>query len=128
MLALVVHDRVAGMLRTRAGFVDTIVYQGWTEQTPYPINSVRQQLMAWYDVLPWANNLINTRVIPYSGEKDKQRQAADRVIALTESLGIKIPYVIGKNMGHRIDNDSSEIIDRQLNKWGRSRGKFAKAD
>ena len=46
--------------------------------------------MAWYDVLPWANNLINTRVIPYSGEKDKQRQAADRVIALTESLGIKI--------------------------------------
>ena len=100
-----------------AGFVDTIVYQGWTEQTPYPINSVRQQLMAWYDVLPWANNLVNTRVIPYSGEKDKQRQAADRVIALTESLGIRIPYVIGKNMGHRIDNDSSRIIDRQLNKW-----------
>ena len=73
--------------------------------------------MAWYDVLPWANNLVNTRVIPYSGEKDKQRQAADRVIALTESLGIRIPYVIGKNMGHRIDNDSSVIIDRQLNKW-----------
>ena len=60
-----------------AGFVDTIVYQGWAEQTPYPINAVRQQLMNWYDVLPWVNNLVNTRTIPYSGEKDKQKQAAD---------------------------------------------------
>ena len=51
-----------------AGFVDTIVYQGWTEKKPYVIDPTRKQLMKWYDVLPWANNLKNTRTIPYSGE------------------------------------------------------------
>jgi len=102
-----------------AGFVDTIVYQGWSEQTPYPINTVRQQLMNWYDVLPWVNNLVNTRTIPYSGEKDKQKQAADRVIAKTKSLGIKIPYIIGKNMGHKIDDNSSKIIEATLADWAK---------
>ncbi len=102
-----------------AGFVDTIVYQGWAEQTPYPINAVRQQLMNWYDVLPWVNNLVNTRTIPYSGEKDKQKQAADRVIAKTNSLGIKIPYIIGKNMGHRIDDRSSTVIEATLADWAK---------
>ena len=99
--------------------MDTIVYQGWAEQTPYPINAVRQQLMNWYDVLPWVNNLVNTHTIPYSGEKDKQKQAADRVIAKTNSLGIKIPYIIGKNMGHRIDDRSSTVIEATLADWAK---------
>lgn len=102
-----------------AGFVDTIVYQGWAEKTPYPIDITRQQLMNWYDVLPWVNNLKNTRTIPYSGEKDKQKQAADRVFAKTKNLGIDIPYIIGKNMGHRIDKDSSKTIETTLTKWAK---------
>ncbi|OUX51476.1 MAG: hypothetical protein CBE43_03110 [Rhodopirellula sp. TMED283] len=102
-----------------AGFVDTIVYQGWVEKTPYLIDATRKRLMSWYDVLPWANNLKNTRTIPYSGEKDKQKQAADRVIAKTKMLGIEIPYIIGKNMGHRIDGSSSKIIDDTLAEWAK---------
>ena len=102
-----------------AGFVDTIVYQGWTEKKPYVIDPTRKQLMKWYDVLPWANNLKNTRTIPYSGEKDKQKQAADRVMAKTNTLGIEIPYIIGKNMGHKIDAESAKIIDETLTKWAR---------
>ena len=102
-----------------AGFVDTIVYQGWSKKTPYPIDTTRQQLMNWYDVLPWVSNLINIRTIPYSGEKDKQKQAADRVIARTKTLGIEIPYIIGKNMGHRIDDESSKIIEAKLTDWAK---------
>lgn len=102
-----------------AGFVDTVVYQGWTEKTPYVIDATRKQLMNWYDVLPWVNNLKNTRTIPYSGEKDKQKQAADRVMAKTNTLGIEIPYIIGKNMGHKIDVDSAKIIDATLTEWAK---------
>lgn len=100
-----------------AGFVDTIVYQGWVDKKPYVIDETRKQLMNWYDVLPWVNNLKNTHTIPYSGEKDKQKQAADRVIAKTSKLGITIPYIIGKNMGHRIDSASSKIIDEKMANW-----------
>jgi len=102
-----------------AGFVDTVVYQGWTEKTPYVIDATRKQLMNWYNVLPWVNNLKNTRTIPYSGEKDKQKQAADRVMAKTNTLGIEIPYIIGKNMGHKIDVDSAKIIDATLTEWAK---------
>ncbi len=102
-----------------AGFVDTIVYQGWTQQTPYPINTIRQKLMNWYDVLPWVSNLANTRTIPYSGEKDKQKQAADRVVAKTEKLGIEVPYVVGKNMGHKIDAESALTIEAKMDTWAK---------
>lgn len=102
-----------------AGFVDTLVYQGWTEKQPYPINAVRQKLMNWYDVLPWVSNLANTRTIPYSGEKDKQKQAADRVVARADQLKIKIPYVIGKNMGHQVDTESARTIEARMDNWAK---------
>ena len=36
-----------------AGFVDTIVYQGWANETPFEIDATRRKLLNWYDVLPW---------------------------------------------------------------------------
>ena len=48
---------------------------------------------------------------------DKQRQAADRVVEATETLGIPIQYVIGEKMGHKINPPSAEKISRQLQQW-----------
>ena len=100
-----------------AGFVDTVVYQGWTEATPYPIDKTRRQLMNWYDVLPWVSNLSNTRTVAYSGELDKQKQAADRVVAVAKQQGIDFPHVIGAKMGHKIDSDSAVRIEAVLDQW-----------
>ncbi|MCG8650726.1 MAG: prolyl oligopeptidase family serine peptidase, partial [Pirellulales bacterium] len=98
-----------------AGFVDTIGYQNWdTKGFPYPIDATRRQLMSWYDVLPWVNNLRNTKVIAYSGENDKQKKAADRVHAASMNNGFQWPYVIGAGMGHKIDPASAQQIDEQL--------------
>lgn len=100
-----------------AGFVDTLVYQGWGEKTPFPLNATNRKLLHLYDVLPWAENLRNTNLIAYSGEIDKQRKAADRVVARCKELNIPFEYVIGKGMGHKIDPPSQKIIDAQLAKW-----------
>lgn len=102
-----------------AGFVDTIQYQGWTDKMPFPLDPVREKLLLWYDVLPWTANLKNTRVIAYSGENDKQKQAADRVRDQSESLAMVWPYVIGAGMGHKIDDSSREAIDDQLAQWAK---------
>ena len=40
-------------------------------------------------------------------------------MAKTNTLGIEIPYIIGKNMGHKIDAESAKIIDETLTKWAR---------
>lgn len=100
-----------------AGFIDTIVYQGWTEKTPYPIDTNRRQLMNWYDVLPWVTNLKNTHTVAYSGELDKQRQAADRVVTTAREHGIAFPYVIGEQMGHKINPESAQQMESILNQW-----------
>lgn len=100
-----------------AGFVDTIVYQGWTKTTPFPITPTAEKLLRWYDVLPWASNLADTHTIAYSGEIDKQKMAADRVVAQALQLGIEFPYVIGKGMGHKIDDASKQRIDDQIAQW-----------
>ncbi|MGB7345018.1 MAG: prolyl oligopeptidase family serine peptidase [Pirellulaceae bacterium] len=100
-----------------AGFVDTIKYQGWTETTPYPISDAGKKLLNLYDVLPWTANLQNTRLIAYSGEVDKQKQAADRVMEAGKRLGFDWDYVIGKDMGHKINPESATKIDAKLAQW-----------
>ncbi len=101
-----------------AGFVDTIEYQGWKESgPPFALDENRRRLMNWYDVLPWVSNLQNTRTVAYSGEVDKQKQAADRVFAVAKQSNIEFPYVIGKGMGHKIDPESAEKIDSQISQW-----------
>ena len=97
-----------------AGFVDTIVYQGWTTKPPFAIDSIRQRLLHWYDVLPWASNLQNTHLVAYSGEVDKQRQAAMRIVANLHQQGIDHKHIIGPKMGHKIDPASQETIDSLL--------------
>ncbi|OYP39185.1 prolyl oligopeptidase family serine peptidase [Rhodopirellula sp. MGV] len=78
---LAVHDPTHWMAANPgAGFVDTIVYQGWTKATPFEVTPTMQKLFRWYDVLPWVENLNDTRVVAYSGEVDKQKRAADRVV------------------------------------------------
>ncbi|WP_442507962.1 hypothetical protein SH528x_006907 [Novipirellula sp. SH528] len=97
-----------------AGFVDSIVYQGWQTNPPFEIDPVRQKLLRWYDVLPWVTNLQNTHPVAYSGEVDKQRQAADRVVAAAKEAGFEFPYVIGAKMAHKVNDVSIAEIDRQL--------------
>ena len=59
-----------------AGFVDTAVYQNIFTKEPKP-TWWEQKLWAWYDVPPVAGNFFNTTTVAYSGEQDKQKQAAD---------------------------------------------------
>ncbi|MCO8123632.1 prolyl oligopeptidase family serine peptidase [Stieleria sp. TO1_6] len=111
-----------------AGFVDTLKYQGWTEQTPFEITPEAKKLLRWYDVLPWTKNLGLTKTIAYSGEVDKQKQAADRVVERAQSMGIEFPYVIGKDMGHKVDESSKQTIDAQIAAWADERESGPKQD
>lgn len=104
-----------------AGFVDTIVYQGWDKKAPFDITDTQRKLLNWYDVLPWATNLKNTSLVAYSGEVDKQRQAAERVTALLGEANIDYRHIIGKDMGHKIDDVSKKKIDSLLSVAARQR-------
>ncbi len=112
-----------------AGFVDTVKYQGWGDRWPYPKTPWAVQLMKWYDMPLWVDNLANTRVIAYSGELDGQRKSAEIMIdavkqsSVLQSLGYQVPHVIGAKMGHKIDDPSAQRIDKQLAQWEPDAGK-----
>lgn len=97
-----------------AGFIDSIVYQNWDKNPPFEIDAVHQKLLRWYDVLPWVTNLRNTKAIAYSGEVDRQKEAADRVVAAARENEVLIEQIVGANMGHKIDDASRDLIDKRM--------------
>ena len=102
-----------------AGFVDTAIYQNIFAKEPKP-NWWEQKLWAWYDVPPIAGNFFNTTTIAYSGELDKQKQAADLMAAAFNREGLALPHLIGLKTGHKyepkVKAELSKKIDAAVNR------------
>ncbi len=68
----------------------------------------------WYDCPDWTNNLRAVPTVAYSGEKDRQKQAADVMQAAFTARGMKLPHVIGPDTEHKIHADSKIEIEQFL--------------
>ena len=62
-----------------------------------------------------AANFSNAPLIAYSGELDKQKQAADIMAKFLLAENIDLVHVIGPQTGHKIHPDSMVEIERRLN-------------
>ena len=97
-----------------AGFSETPrflnVFQNETLQ-PKPWERTLWNL---YDCDKWALNLSQCPTIAYSGEEDRQKQAADVMEEALAEDNIRLRHVIGKGMGHRYDDVSKQIVDDSL--------------
>lgn len=74
----------------------------------------QQALWQWYDVPSYTRNLFNIPVIAYSGEKDRQKQAADVMEVEFKKYGRQLNHIIGPNMGHEYDDQSLKSILDQI--------------
>lgn len=91
-----------------AGFAETAQYNRLSpENYPPPYE---QELWKLYDVPNYARNFLNVPLIAYSGELDKQKQAADVMAAALETHGHTLKHVIGPEMGHKYHPDSIKEI------------------
>ena len=96
-----------------AGFVDTAIYQNIFKKEPKP-TWWEQKLWRWYDVPPVAGNFLNTTTIAYSGELDKQKQAADLMAAAFEHEGMTLPHLIGPKTGHKYEPKLKLELSRRV--------------
>ena len=87
-----------------AGFAETAEYNR-LQLANYP-HPVVQKLWGNYDVPAYARNLLNIPVVAYSGEVDKQKQAADLMTETLAQHGHTLDHIIGKGMGHKYDEKS----------------------
>lgn len=76
-----------------------------------------QKLWRMYDCPGYAANLAHLPTIAYSGEIDKQKQAADVMAVAFEREGMKLLHIIGPMTAHSIHKDSAKEIEAKLAEW-----------
>lgn len=96
-----------------AGFAETREYQNLAQK-----GDVRpwyeQKLWRWYDATEYAANYYNLPLVAYSGEKDKQIQAAQIMQRYLAEEGMALAHVIGPNTEHKYHPDSKPEIEARL--------------
>ncbi len=97
-----------------AGFSETAdflkVFQNEKVQPPW----YEQKLWHWYDCTDYAANLYNCPVIAYSGENDRQKQAADMMAAAMKKEGLKLVHLIGPKTGHSYERKTKDELNRRI--------------
>lgn len=73
-----------------------------------------QKLWHWYNSTDHALNLFHCPTVAYSGEIDKQKQAADIMEQYLRAENIDMLHIIGPQTAHKIHPDSLVEIERRL--------------
>jgi hypothetical protein len=85
-------------------FQDESIKPPWYEQTLWHL----------YDCTDYALNLFNCPTVAYSGEVDRQKQAADMMARALAKEGIELVHVIGAKAPHRYTPEAKEEINRRI--------------
>lgn len=94
-----------------AGFVDVKRYQRLTPDKYPPW--YEQELWGMYDVPDYVRNLFNLPVVAYSGELDKQKDAADFMAETYQREGQALSQLVGPGMGHKYAPDAwNDVLQR----------------
>jgi Prolyl oligopeptidase family len=97
-----------------AGFAETPdflrVFQNENYQPPW----YEQKLLHWYDCTDWAINLFHCPTVAYSGEKDKQKQAADIMADAMDKEDLTLKHIIGAGAGHAYTPAAKAEINRRI--------------
>lgn len=98
-----------------AGFAETPEFLG-SFQNEDVRNAPWWQKKLWrvYNATDYAVNLANCPTIAYSGEIDKQKQAADVMEREMKKEGLELEHIIGPQTAHKLHPDSLIEIERRL--------------
>ncbi len=76
-----------------------------------------QKLWRMYDCNGYAANLAHLPTVAYSGEIDKQKQAADIMATALQHEGMTLLHIIGPMTAHKIHPESAKEIEAKLTEW-----------
>ena len=93
-------------------------------ETPLFLNNFQNEKVkpTWYEQRLWhltnatdyAANLANLPTVAYSGEVDKQKQAADVMAKAMKAEGLELAHVIGAKAAHKYTPEAKAEIDRRI--------------
>ncbi len=94
-----------------AGFAETGEYSHALDEGKEPPPPWEQTLWRWYDATVYAANLANVPLVAYSGELDKQKQAADIMLRFAGREGLSFLHLIGPQTAHKYHPDAKPKIE-----------------
>ncbi|HEX7858876.1 MAG TPA: prolyl oligopeptidase family serine peptidase [Verrucomicrobiae bacterium] len=97
-----------------AGFAETKEFLRIFQNEPVAPPAWEQKLWHWYDCPDYAVNLFNLPTVAYSGEIDKQKQAADIMAAALARENIELTHIIGPKTAHKYHPESKIEINRRI--------------
>ncbi len=102
-----------------AGFAETAEYTRALAKEPKP-SWFEQKLWHLYDATDYAANFYNCPTIAYSGELDKQKQAADMMARAMTSEGLELTHLIGPGVEHKYEPKTKQELARRFDELIRS--------
>ncbi len=97
-----------------AGFSETPLFLKVFQQEDLKPTWWEQKLWNWYDCPGWSINLRHCPTVAYSGEIDRQKQAADVMEKALTDEGMQLVHIIGPKTAHAIHPQSKVEIDSRL--------------
>ena len=93
-----------------AGFAETPEFLKVFQHEEIHPSVTESKLLHLYDCTDWAVNLYNCPTVAYSGEIDKQKQAADIMTAALAKEKITLRHVIGPGTAHKYHPAAKKIV------------------
>lgn len=97
-----------------AGFSETPAFLKGFQQEQLAPTAYEKTLWHMYDCTDWARNLLHCPTVAYSGEIDRQKQAADIMAEAMHAQGLTLTHLIGPQTGHAILPASLVEIEKRL--------------
>ncbi|HEX3870600.1 MAG TPA: prolyl oligopeptidase family serine peptidase, partial [Pirellulales bacterium] len=97
-----------------AGFAETPAFLKLFQQEELDPKPYERTLWHLYDCTDWARNVVNCPTIAYSGELDRQKQAADIMAETLSREGLTLTHIIGPKTEHKLHPDALVEIERRL--------------
>ena len=110
------HPAVWAGAAPGAGFAETAEYTKALSREPKP-PTWEQSLWHLYDAVDYAANLFNLPTIAYSGELDKQKQAADVMAAALQREGLTLEHIIGPKVEHKYEPGAKQELARRFDEF-----------
>lgn len=97
-----------------AGFAETKEFLSNFQNEKVKPEWWEEKLWRMYDATEYAGNLFNLPTVAYSGENDKQKQAADIMVKYAKAAGVEFPHVIGKGAGHSYTPEAKKEVNEKI--------------
>jgi hypothetical protein len=97
-----------------AGFAETPEFLDVFQKEKVEPTWYEKKLWRMYNATDYAVNLFNVPTVAYSGEIDRQKQAADVMAREMKKVGLELVHVIGPKTGHSYEKGAKAEVNRRI--------------